>query len=227
MKKSLLEEDALLLIEQNFYFLHTGVFFSNLTKKVPLAKENELLISKKYGDKRYNFNISIIRLMLESDYELALEETTLFEFFVELNAFRGIGMAMVEVLKLDGDFKKFIEKKLGVFYEDFYDLISFVRNVLSHNIHADIELGKKDFEGTLKRIKRMKRKPLIRVDFNYHKDLQEIKSPFLEYGFNIEIDFSQLKESMPLLEVLSLWELMMLSELCFNFVVAYKLSRAY
>lgn len=225
MKNIDLEEDAILLVEQNFYFLQTGAFFTVLAKEHPLFKTCNMHISKKIDKGRvYEFNTLIIKEMLEDTYESFSDETVLFEYFIEMNAFRGICMAMVEALRLDGDFKTHIEEKLNLQYEDFFDLLSFIRNVLSHNIHADMYLNVKDYEGTLKRRTRLKLKSKIDFSFNYTQHLPEIQAPSDAYGFFSTIDLLSLGEETAFLDVLSLWELMMISELCFNLVISYKLS---
>jgi len=218
-----LEEDALLLIEQNFYFLHAGEFFTSLSKRKNLTTNNNLNI-KKYFDNGsiYYFNPNIVKEMLLDAKKSDKYQTILFEYFVQFNAFRGICMAMVEVLRLDTQFKYFIQTKLQTKFEDFFDILSFIRNVLSHNIHADIFLEQKDFDGTLKRIRRMKRDSNILFEFTYSKDLPELNSPIEEYGFSSQIDFESLKKDIPFLQIISLMELMMISELCFNFVIVYK-----
>lgn len=38
MDKNILLDDALLLVEQNFYFLHVGKFFDKLSKKEDLSQ---------------------------------------------------------------------------------------------------------------------------------------------------------------------------------------------
>jgi len=225
MKEKHLEEDALLLVEQNFYFLQTGSFFTALAKEHPLFTTCNMHVTKKFsGHSVYDFNTLIIKEMLENTYESSKDETVLFEYFVEMNAFRGICMAMIEALRLNGDFKIFIQEKLLVQYEDFFDLLSFIRNVLSHNIHADIYLDTKDYEGTLKRRLRMKKESKIDFSFNYTQQLAEIQSPSEAYGFSCSIDLENLGEETAFLDILSLWELMMISELCFNLVISYKLS---
>jgi hypothetical protein len=78
-----------------------------------------------------------------------------------MNSFRGICMGMIEALRLDTSFKKFITKTLKNQFDDFIDIISFIRNVLSHNIHADMFLSKQDYEGTIKKILRKNRNPNI------------------------------------------------------------------
>jgi hypothetical protein len=221
MQDTLLE-DALLLVEQNFYFLHVGEFFGTLSKSERLSTR-DLNVNKTFEThKTYNFNSNIIKELLRDAKETKKEDITLFEYFVEFNAYRGICMAMVEALRLNSTFKSFMQIKLAEQFEDFFDIVSFVRNVLSHNIHASICLASKDFDGTLKRIERMKRKTDTFFNIVYAKDLPEIGSPDVDYGFTCKIDFKELKEGMPFLEVVSHWELMMLSELCFNFVTAYR-----
>lgn len=223
MSNSILLEDALLLVEQNFYFLHVGEFFGELSKKEDLTNRN-LEIKRRFDEAQsYNFNPNIIKELLHDAKQTEKDEITLFEYFVEFNAFRGICMAMVEALRLEGPFRQFMQIRLGNQFENFFDIVSFVRNVLSHNIHAQILLNEKDYAGTLKRIRRHKRDTNIIFAVIYANDLPEIGSPDTNYGFTCNIDFEALDEGMPFLEIISHWELMMLSELCFNLVMAYKI----
>ncbi|MDA3909228.1 MAG: hypothetical protein PF437_09065 [Sulfurimonas sp.] len=223
MKNSVLLEDALLLIEQNFYFLHGGEFFGDISKREDFSQSNFNIKRKFDTNQTYSFNGAIIKEILKDAHETPQEDITLFEYFVEFSAFRGICMAMVEALRIQSNFKSFMEERLSDQYEDFFDIISFVRNVLSHNIHAQIKLNEKDYAGTLKRIRRMKRDSNILFNLIYARDLPEIGAPDFNYGVTCSVDFSSLEENMPFLDIISHWELMMLSELCFNFVMSYKM----
>ncbi len=223
MQDNILLDDALLLVEQNFYFLHVGEFFGNLSKKENLTNK-ELRVKRVFGESQsYSFNPAIIKELLNDAKTQKSEKITLFEYFVEFNAFRGICMAMVEALRLDSSFRSFMQIRLAQQFEDFFDIVSFVRNVLSHNIHAQIMLNEKDYAGTLKRIRRNKRDTNILFSLTYASDLPEIGSPDMSYGFTCNVDFEKLEEGMPFLEIISHWELMMLSELCFNLVMAYRM----
>lgn len=223
MSNTVLLDDALLLVEQNFYFLHVGEFFGSLSKKEDLSTK-DLQVSRDFGEAHnYHFNSAIINELLKDSAKNDKSEITLFEYFVEFNAFRGICMAMVEALRLESHFRDFMQIRLGERFEDFFDILSFVRNVLSHNIHAQIKLNAKDYEGTLKRIRRNKRDANILFTLLYVNDLPEIGSPDLNYGFTCNIDFESLEVGMPFLEIISHWDLMMLSELCFNLVMAFRL----
>ena len=131
-------------------------------------------------------------------------------------------MAMVESLRFDSSFKTYMQELFGEQYENFFDIVSFVRNVLSHNIHSEIRLSQKDFDGTLKRIRRMTRNANVFFNFKYALNLPELGAPNDAYSFTCKIDFEALEEGMPFLEILSMWDLMMLSELCFNLVMTYR-----
>ena len=226
MSNSVLLDDALLLVEQNFYFLHVGEFFGDLSKKEKLA-DRDLRIKRDFDEgQSYSFNPAIIKELLNDAKTNETKDITLFEYFVEFNAFRGICMATVEALRLESSFREFMQIRLGEQFEDFFDLVSFVRNVLSHNIHAQIMLSEKDYAGTLKRIRRHKRDTNIFFRLIYARDLPEIGSPDMNYGFTCNVDFESLEEGMPFLEIISHWELMMLSELCFNLVMAYRMFKS-
>lgn len=218
----MLLEDTLLLVEQNFYFLNMGEFLGMLSKTEDLTNRSMFVVKKFDDENAYYFNADITYELLKNAREYEKDELSLFEYFVEFNAFRGICMAMVEALRLDGDFKSYIEEKFTNQYENFYDILSFVRNVLSHNTHAEIRLNEKDFAGTLKRIRRMRREEKINLNFKYSQSLPEISPPNSKYGVNISIDFLSLKIGGEFLKIVNLWDLFMLSELCFNLVLSFR-----
>ncbi|KFL35075.1 hypothetical protein JU57_01900 [Sulfurospirillum sp. SCADC] len=220
----ILLDDALLLVEQNFYFLHMGEFLGKLTKTEDLSDRSLFVVKKYENDQAYYFNAEIIQELLANARQTKKEDISLFEYFVEFNAFRGICMAMVESLRFESPFKIFMQKLFGEQYENFFDIVSFVRNVLSHNIHSEIRLSEKDFDGTLKRIRRMGRKAAMSFAFQYSLNLPELGAPNDAYVFTCKIDFESLEEGMPFLEILSMWDLMMLSELCFNLVMTYRMN---
>lgn len=220
----ILLDDALLLVEQNFYFLHMGEFLGKLSKTEDLSDRSLFVVKKYEGNQAYYFNAEIIQELLANARQTQKEDISLFEYFVEFNAFRGICMAMVESLRFESPFKAFMQKLFGEQYENFFDIVSFVRNVLSHNIHSEIRLNEKDFDGTLKRIRRMGRNANMHFAFQYALNLPELGAPNDAYTFTCKINFESLTEGMPFLEVLGMWDLLMLSELCFNLVMTYRMK---
>jgi len=221
---ALFVDDALLLVEQNFYFLHAGEFYDALNRREDLSRMVPAHIVRQFEDGvAYTFGGELTRTVVSHDHEYGDETGGLFAWFVEFNAFRGIAMGMLEALAHPSPFQDFVQGRLGeVRYENFVDIVAFVRNVLSHNTHAEIRLNKKDYEGRRKRIARMGRELQVVFNFNYHDDLPEIAAPSPRYGAQFAVDFGSLSESVPFLEILPMGKLMMLSELCFNLVVAYR-----
>ena len=217
-------DDALLLIEQSFYFLHVGEFFAKIAKDRDLSGEADDIVIHKDEISSYKIRSSFIKVVLSDAYQNP--NIGMFEYFVEFGAIRNICMAMVEAIRLEGDFRVFIKNALGEErFEDFYDLLSFIRNVLSHNIHSEIRLSFKDFDGTKRRIMRMGRNPKIIFSFIYAADLPNFTLPDSSYGFVARADFDDMSEESLFLDIFSMWELLMICELCFNFTQIYKAKK--
>ena len=224
MDTDTLMEDALLLVEQNFYFLHAGEFFDTVSRQTDLSLHYDPRIYKTFEDgSAYLFAPRIVQEVMADALRTPAPQATLFEYFVLFNAIRGICMAMVEAVKLETPFRDYMQQKLGGDFDDFVDIVSFVRNVLSHNIHAEIRLDEKDFKGTRERILRMRRDPDIRFRIDYATVLSEIGTPVEGYSFASHVDFTSLETGMPFLEIMPQSTLMKLGELCFNFVIGYRL----
>ncbi len=216
-------DDALLLVEQNFYFLHAGEFFALWSRREDLADRVPSRLVKVFeGGVPYAFDGGVIATVLHHEYATPEGAGSLFEYFVEFNAFRGVAMGMLEALREESPFRAFLVERLGgVRYENFIDIVAFVRNVLSHNTHAEIRLNPKDYEGRRKRIVRMGRSTEVVFVVHYGIDVPEIDVPE-DYGFGVRVDFGTLEPSLPFLEILSMGELMLLTEWCFNVVMVYR-----
>jgi hypothetical protein len=219
-------DDALLLIEQNFYFLHAGEFFALWSRREDLSVAVPGKLVKVFeGGLPYTFDGGLIRTVLSHEYAAAEGDASLFEYFVEFNAFRGIAMGMIEATQNPSPFRDFLRERLGKErFENLIDIVAFVRTGLTHNTHAEIHLTPKDYEGRRKRIERMGRDTEVKFDFHYYDDLPEISAPSEEYGLHLSVDFGTLTPATPFLEILSMGDLMLLSELCFNWVMVYRIA---
>jgi len=81
---NILLEDALLLVEQNFYFLHVGEFFGTISKKENLS-DRDLNITRNFeNSKSYSLNPHIIKELLDDARENETGEITLFEYFYKV-----------------------------------------------------------------------------------------------------------------------------------------------
>ena len=132
-------EDILSFIEDNYRFLIIGKFLdwyiknNNISDK---AKNINIILGQNRG---YILNGYLIKQMLEDIY-INSNKGNIFGYFVEWNAIRGITMAVKEGIKTNQDFRNFLENKLGDQYKYFDVIISFIRNILSHNIDHEIRI---------------------------------------------------------------------------------------
>ncbi len=213
-------EDILSLVEHNFQFLHVGKFFDEYAKRNDIASEAKSLQVSFIDGKTYRLADNRISEALHS-YFVTPNKPTIFGYLVEWNAFRGIGMAMLEGLKDAPLFSDFVKKFLGNRYEHFYHILSFIRNVLSHNIHSEIQLKKDNYEITRNQFKKIDPSGIAKFSIKYADDFPEANSP-RDYGFKIEVDFQSLSPGNRFIEVISEWHLYMFSELCFNLVATFR-----
>lgn len=114
-------------------------------------------------------------------------------------------------------FRTFLQAIFGEEYFPFEQVIRFLRNVLSHSSTPSLLIQQEDFEKqkffltSKKDFKGLK----IRLHFVYKQHLPEREgSP--EYVCEIEINFAALKTGISLWEVVSLHQMYLLSELCYN-----------
>jgi len=213
-------EDILTLVEQNFDFLHIGMFLSLYIQEHNLATEAKNL-SLNLEQKPYLLRGDLIRDSFSNSF-INWNKSNILGYFVEWNAFRGIAMAMYEGIK-NNDFKNFLKHILKQQYTHFEYIIAFIRNILSHNIDNEIRLSEDDFERSKKRfIEKVDKSGVAVFDFIYSRDFPE-KTTFPEnYRFKIELKFYSLKEGDKLTDIISEWQLFMIMELCRNIVAYYR-----
>ena len=212
-------EDILTGVEDNFRFLHVGMFLAEYIKRNDLSSEAKYLQLKLGNDKAYWLNSGVIGEQLKI-YFANKGKPIIFGYLVEWNAFRGIGMAMTEGLKIDSPFKTFVMETLGEKYEHYHAILSFIRNVLSHNIDDEIRLKENHYRGTRKSF--MKKHPcgVAKFTFEYDRDMSEMTQN--DYGFTIRVNFRELSPGKRFVEVISEWDLYMFAELCFNLIFAFR-----
>lgn len=207
-------EDVLSLVEQNFDFLHVGKFLEEYIRKNDLRSEARTF-RLEFSNGTYRLLSDQIRIPL-SMYISRKNEPTTFGYLVEWNAFRGIGMAMREGLDKFPLFKDFVKGRLNSRYEHYYSVLCFIRNVLSHNVHNEIELDERDYKRTRdsKKFKESIPDGIATFTIKYADDFPDTKAP-PDYAFKIEVNFNALSVGKRFTDVISEWHLFMFSELCF------------
>lgn len=216
-------EDILSLVEQNFYFLHIGQFLAHYISKNNLSSEAQnlnIVLAEKQG---YLLNGEIIKDLLSNSY-IKWNQSNILGYFTEWNAFRGITMAMREGISGNKNFNKFLTSKLKDKFKHFEYIITFIRNILSHNIDNEIILrSEKDFERTKKSfIEKVDRTGIAQIEIIYSKDFPEIPIDNKDYGFKVKMDFSSLEEGQKFINIITEWQLFMIAEFCRNLIYLYR-----
>lgn len=215
-------EDALSLIEQNFEFLHVGKFLDEFIKRNDLSNEVKRIDIRLEDGSTYMLNGKRTAVALHH-YSANQEKPTVFGYLIELNAIRGICMAMRDHFDKNASsiFKSFVSQTLGERYDHFSHILSLIRNVLSHNIQNEIRLRTADYETTQAKFMRLEPSGVAQLRVKYDEDFPESPLP-PGYGFEITVNFKSLQPGQRFLEVISEWHLLMFSEFCFNLVKAFR-----
>lgn len=143
----------------------------------------------------------------------------IFWYFVELSSFRWVMGVMNELLETEWGFAPFVEKMLWQQYFDFVHIIKFARNVLMHATSAQLSLDINSFEKH--RVYLISQnKPILNLDFNYSKKINW-RSGSQDYSVNIQLNFTKMYSWKSFWKVISVHQLYLLCELCYNLTLVY------
>lgn len=133
---------------------------------------------------------------------------------------------MKELLDNEPVFVKFLKNKFKDQFFDFEQVIKLIRNVLSHAITPQVNMKVTDFVHQ-KTFLQANKKLTITLDIVYADFFAEWAGN-KEYGIHMVVDFKKLKDNQTLFDVISIHQMYMLCELCYNisevFRMKYKLK---
>ncbi len=202
------------LLQWFYRFLYLWKFLEDVIKKKDMSASVVDLPIATSDKKKFVLKWSVIKKLLSNIYAHP-DKKNIFWYMVEINSFRGIFSVTREMIDTQWDFQIFLQKKLQDNYFAFEQMIRFFRNVLNHIETADIKLKITDFIKQKDYILKGEKLKKIRFNFKYAEYFTEWKWS-KEYGLDIEIDFSKLKEWQKIFEIASIHQMYLLSELCFN-----------
>jgi hypothetical protein len=150
-------------------------------------------------------------------------QKNVFGYLTEISAFRGIFSVMREMIENVPSFRASLQAIFGEEYFPFEQVIRFLRNVLSHSSTPSLLIQQEDFEkqkiflAAKKDPKGREKKSLNKVSlhFVYAEHLPE-REGSADYACDVEIDFASLQGGTSLWKVVSLHQMYLLSELCYN-----------
>jgi hypothetical protein len=225
---------AYLELLQGYYkFLSLGKFFEAQAKSRLLSLPHHLGIPT--GEhSTFAINAELTSSLLSEIHKHPTSKNV-FGYLTEISAFRGIFSVMREIIENVPTFRNTLKTIFGEQYLAFEQTIRFLRNVLSHSSTPSLLIQAEDFQkqkvflASKKDPKGQKKTAIqkIRLHFVYKEHLPEREgSP--DYVCDAEIDFSTLKAGASLWKVISLHQMYLLSELCYNIakVISARMKRS-
>ncbi len=201
------------MIQSYYRFLMLGKYMEHHIK----AEKHEITVSELRiptgVHSSFGIRLPMIQGLMKQIHDNP-DKKNIFGYLVEISAFRGIFGIMRELLDNNTIFSAYAVKRLWAQYFSFEQTIKLVRNVLSHTTTSGIILNIEDF------VKQRdfliyKKDPIIKFDFIYAEHRKEWTGG-KEYWIHLELDFTSFKDGQSLLDIVSLHQLYMLSELCSN-----------
>ncbi|MDR2416152.1 MAG: hypothetical protein LBD75_06195 [Candidatus Peribacteria bacterium] len=200
------------LLQGYYKFLSLGKFFEVQAQTTSFVLSHHLPIAT--GDHtKFSINAELTSSLLTEIHKHP-HSKNVFGYLVEISAFRGIFSVMREMIENLPSFRDALKTIFADQYLPFEQTIRFLRNVLSHSSTPSLLIQQEDFQKQKEFLASQKIKK-IRLQFFYHAHLPEWEgSP--EYVCKITVNFATLKTGTSLRNVVSLHQMYMLSELCYN-----------
>lgn len=209
------------LLQGYYKFLSLGKFFEEEAKNALLSPSKTLPIPTGEHTK-FSINTDLTSSLL-SEIHKHPDKKNVFGYLTEISAFRGIFSVTREMIENIPSFRAALQNIFGDQYFPFEQTIRFLRNVLSHSstpsllIQLEDFQKQKDFLLSAKDSKGKEKAVFEKIDlhFLYRAHLSE-REGSSDYACDIQIDFSSLKPQTSLRKVVSLHQMYLLSELCYN-----------
>ncbi|MBU0627152.1 hypothetical protein KKG31_02865 [Patescibacteria group bacterium] len=163
----------------------------------------------------------MIKHILQSIYKHP-EKKNIFGYLIEISAFKGVFGTTKELIDSEFAFQRYLKTTLGKQFVAFEQIIKFLRNVLSHSTTSHIQLKTDDF---IKQKDYLKKNVDTLIDFKFlYADAFPQWKGSKDYGIHIQLDFKKMKDGQSLFDLISLHQLYLLTELCFNLSEIFRIN---
>jgi len=213
--------ENIILLQGYYKFLYLWKYLEGKMKKFDLSKNVVDMKIETWKQSHFLIKGKVVAKML-SDIHQNPDKKNIFWYLMEISAFKWMFSVMRELLDTNIKFRNFVQMKLKDQYFPFEQIIKLTRNVLSHTTTANINLKTDDFIKQKDYLKNQK-DPVVKFQFIYSKYFPEWKWS-QDYGLNILLDFRKFKDGQPFFEIISIHQLYLLSELCFNISEIFRLT---
>jgi hypothetical protein len=207
------------LIQWYYRYLYIWWFLNEIIKKKDLSKNIKDTKIKTWEKTNFSLNSETIKKLLSEIHKNPNKEN-IFGYFNKISSIKWISSSIKELIDTNKDFKDFFREFLWDQYEDFKEILNFIRNCLNHTISTQIKIKDEDFS-TQKKFLLARKKTFLKFNFIYSKHIKTWKWN-KKYWFCIKINFKKIKEWDKLFDIIELHNLFMLSEFCYNMCEIYK-----
>jgi len=200
------------LLQGYYKFLSLGKFFEHCSKEQQLVPPQNIAIST--GDhSNFAVNTHLVSALLTEIHKYPGKKNV-YGYIVEISAFRGIFSIMREMIENNAILRSQLQSIFQEQYLSFEQTIRFLRNVLTHSSTASLSIQEEDYQKQ-QTFLLSKSVTTIHLDFCYSKYLPEWKGS-KDYSCQVYIEFSKLRPKVSLRKIVSLHQMYLLAELCYN-----------
>lgn len=205
--------ENIILIQSYYKFLLLGKYLEDTLKRKDFSEDIKKVKIKTWPNSNFDINTNYVKNILHEIHEKP-DQKNVFGYLVEMSAIKWILSTTRETLENNESFLEFVSERLQKEFFDFDQILRLTRNILSHSTTANANIKNEDFEKQ-KSFLEFKKKTKLNFDMKYSTYFTERKwNP--DYQIKIELDINKLKEWKSIFEYISMHQLYLLCEFCFN-----------
>lgn len=205
--------ENIILIQSYYKFLLVGKYLEYTLKQKDFSEDIKKVRIKTWANSNFDINTKHVKNILH-EIHANPDQKNVFGYLVEMSAIKWILSTTRETLENNESFLEFVSERLQKEFFDFDQILRLTRNILSHSTTANANIKNEDFEKQ-KSFLEFKKKTKLKFEMKYSTYFTERKwNP--DYQIKIELDIEKLKEWKSIFEYISMHQLYLLCEFCFN-----------
>lgn len=205
--------ENIILIQSYYKFLLLGKYLEDTLKRKDFSEDIKKVRIKTWTNSNFDINTKYVKNILH-EIHANPDQKNVFGYLVEMSAIKWILSTTRETMENNESFLEFVSERLQKEFFDFDQILRLTRNILSHSTTANANIKNEDFEKQ-KSFLEFKKKTKLNFEMKYSTYFTERKwNP--DYQIKIELDIEKLKEWKSIFEYISMHQLYLLCEFCFN-----------
>lgn len=205
--------ENIILIQSYYKFLLVGKYLEDTLKRKDFSEDIKKVRIKTWPNSNFDINTKYVKSILHEIHQKP-DQKNVFGYLLEMSSIKWILSTTRETMENNESFLEFVSERLQKEFFDFDQILRLTRNILSHSTTANANIKNEDFEKQ-KSFLEFKKKTKLNFEMKYSTYFTERKwNP--DYQIKIELDIEKLKEWKSIFEYISMHQLYLLCEFCFN-----------